>query len=308
MVTTAERTETLASAIRKLAGEKNALILAHNYQREEVQAVADYTGDSLELARAAADTSAQIIVFCGVHFMAESAAILNPEKKVLLPDPTAGCPMADMAEAGDLAAMRERHPDAAVVTYINSSAEVKALSDVCCTSANATRIVQRVDARRVIFVPDRNLGMWVQRFTDKEIIQWKGFCPTHERFSAEDLAEAKRANPDALVMVHPECRPEVIDMADEVLSTGQMVKFVRETDRAQIIVGTEEGMIHKLRSIAPGIEYILPSKALVCPNMKKTTLEKVHAALVNEEPVVTVDPEVREKSLGCLRRMLELSG
>ena len=308
MVTTAERTETLASAIRKLAGEKNALILAHNYQREEVQAVADYTGDSLELARAAADTSAQIIVFCGVHFMAESAAILNPEKKVLLPDPTAGCPMADMAEAGDLAAMRERHPDAAVVTYINSSAEVKALSDVCCTSANATRIVQRLDARRVIFVPDRNLGMWVQRFTDKEIIQWKCFCPTHERFSAEDLAEAKRANPDALVMVHPECRPEVIDMADEVLSTGQMVKFVRETDRAQIIVGTEEGMIHKLRSIAPGIEYILPSKALVCPNMKKTTLEKVHAALVNEEPVVTVDPEVREKSLGCLRRMLELSG
>ena len=307
MVTTAERTETLASAIRKLAGEKNALILAHNYQREEVQAVADYTGDSLELARAAADTSAQIIVFCGVHFMAESAAILNPEKKVLLPDPTAGCPMADMAEAGDLAAMRERHPDAAVVTYINSSAEVKALSDVCCTSANATRIVQRVDARRVIFVPDRNLGMWVQRFTDKEIIQWKGFCPTHERFSAEDLAEAKRANPDALVMVHPECRPEVIDMADEVLSTGQMVKFVRETDRAQIIVGTEEGMIHKLRSIAPGIEYILPSKALVCPNMKKTTLEKVHAALANEEPVVSVSSDVREKSLGCLRRMLELS-
>lgn len=308
MITTAKRTEALAAEIKSLAARKNALILAHNYQREEVQAVADYTGDSLELARIAADTAADIIVFCGVHFMAESAAILNPGKKVLLPDPTAGCPMADMAGPEDLAAMRERNPDASVVTYINSSAEVKALSDVCCTSANAVKIVQRVDARRVIFVPDRNLGMWVQRFTDKEIIQWKGFCPTHERFSAEDLAEAKRANPDALVMVHPECRPEVIDMADEVLSTGQMVKFVRETDRAQIIVGTEEGMIHKLRSIAPGIEYILPSKALVCPNMKKTTLEKVHAALVNEEPVVTVDPEVREKSLGCLRRMLELSG
>jgi quinolinate synthase len=307
MVMTAERTETLAAAIRKLAGEKNALILAHNYQREEVQAVADYTGDSLELARAAADTSAQIIVFCGVHFMAESAAILNPEKKVLIPDPTAGCPMADMASPEDLVAMRGMYPDAMVVTYINSSAEVKALSDVCCTSANAVRIVQRVDARRVIFVPDRNLGRWVQRFTDKEIIQWKGFCPTHERFSAEDLTEAKRANPDALVMVHPECRPEVIDMADEVLSTGQMVKFVRETDRARIIVGTEEGMIHKLRSVAPGIEYILPSKALVCPNMKKTTLEKVHAALANEEPVVSVSSDVREKSLGCLRRMLELS-
>ncbi|MGV7929812.1 MAG: quinolinate synthase NadA [Spirochaetota bacterium] len=304
---TAERTETLAAAIRKLAGDKNALILAHNYQREEVQAVADHTGDSLELARIAADNAAEIIVFCGVHFMAESAAILSPEKKVLIPDPTAGCPMADMASPEDLVAMRGMYPDAMVVTYINSSAEVKALSDVCCTSANAVTIVQRVDARRVIFVPDRNLGRWVQRFTDKEIIQWKGFCPTHERFSAEDLAEAKRANPDALVMVHPECRPEVIDMADEVLSTGQMVKFVRETDRARIIVGTEEGMIHKLRSVAPGIEYILPSKALVCPNMKKTTLEKVHAALANEEPVVSVSSDVREKSLGCLRRMLELS-
>jgi quinolinate synthase len=307
MVMTAERTETLAAAIRKLAGDKNALILAHNYQREEVQAVADHTGDSLELARIAADNAAEIIVFCGVHFMAESAAILSPEKKVLIPDPTAGCPMADMASPEDLVAMRGMYPDAMVVTYINSSAEVKALSDVCCTSANAVRIVQRVDARRVIFVPDRNLGRWVQRFTDKEIIQWKGFCPTHERFSAEDLTEAKRANPDALVMVHPECRPEVIDMADEVLSTGQMVKFVRETDRARIIVGTEEGMIHKLRSVAPGIEYILPSKALVCPNMKKTTLEKVHAALANEEPVVSVSSDVREKSLGCLRRMLELS-
>ncbi|MCU0844986.1 MAG: quinolinate synthase NadA [Spirochaetes bacterium] len=305
---TAERTETLASEIRKLAGDKNALILAHNYQRAEVQAVADHTGDSLELARIAADNAAEIIVFCGVHFMAESAAILSPEKKVLIPDPTAGCPMADMATEDDLIAMRERYPDAMVVTYINSSAAVKALSDVCCTSANAVRIVQRVDARRVIFVPDRNLGRWVQRFTDKEIIQWKGFCPTHERFSAEDLAEAKRAHPDALVMVHPECNPEVIDMADEVFSTGQMVKFVRETDRTKIIVGTEEGMIHKLRSVAPGLEYILPSKALICPNMKKTTLEKVYASLVSEEHRVTVGADLREKSLGCLRRMLELSG
>ncbi|HSV97116.1 MAG TPA: quinolinate synthase NadA [Spirochaetota bacterium] len=304
---TVEKTETLAAEIRRLAGEKNALILAHNYQRAEVQAVADHTGDSLELARIAADNAAEIIVFCGVHFMAESAAILSPEKKVLIPDPTAGCPMADMAGPEDLVAMRERHPDAMVVTYINSSAEVKALSDVCCTSANAVKIVQRVDARRVIFVPDRNLGRWVQRFTDKEIIQWNGFCPIHERFSAEDLAEAKRAHPDALVMVHPECRPEVIDMADEVFSTGQMVKFVRETDRAKIIVGTEEGMIHKLRSVAPEREYILASEALVCPNMKKTTLEKVRAALANESPVVTVSADVREKSLGCLRRMFELS-
>ena len=307
MITTANRTEALAAEIKSLAAQKNALILAHNYQRKEVQDVADYTGDSLELARIAADTAADIIVFCGVHFMAESAAILNPGKKVLLPDPTAGCPMADMAGPEDLAAMRERNPDASVVTYINSSAEVKALSDVCCTSANAVKIVQRVDARRVIFVPDRNLGSWVRRFTDKEVILWKGFCPTHERFTAADLAEAKRLHPDALVMVHPECNPEVIDMADEVLSTGQMVKFVHETDRAKIIVGTEEGMIHKLKSVAPEREYILPSKALVCPNMKKTTLEKVHAALVNEGPIVTVAPEVREKSLGCLRRMLELS-
>ncbi len=305
---TAEKTETLAAEIRKLAAGKNALILAHNYQRAEVQAVADYTGDSLELARIAADNPAEIIVFCGVHFMAESAAILSPEKKVLIPDPTAGCPMADMAIEDDLIAMRGRYPDAMVVTYINSSAGVKALSDVCCTSANAVKIVQRVEARRVIFVPDRNLGRWVQRFTDREIIQWKGYCPTHERFSAEDLAEAKRLHPDALVMVHPECRPEVIDMADEVFSTGQMVKFVQETDRTKIIVGTEEGMLHKLRSAAPGKDYILASKALVCPNMKKTTLEKVYAALANEEPVVSVSSGMREKALGCLRRMLELSG
>ena len=305
---TAEKTETLAAEIRKLAAGKNALILAHNYQRAEVQAVADYTGDSLELARIAADNPAEIIVFCGVHFMAESAAILSPEKKVLIPDPTAGCPMADMAIEDDLIAMRGRYPDAMVVTYINSSAGVKALSDVCCTSANAVKIVQRVEARRVIFVPDRNLGRWVQRFTDREIIQWKGYCPTHERFSAEDLAEAKRLHPDALVMVHPECRPEVIDMADEVFSTGQMVKFVQETDRTKIIVGTEEGMLYKLRSAAPGKDYILASKALVCPNMKKTTLEKVYAALANEEPVVSVSSGMREKALGCLRRMLELSG
>jgi len=303
----AEELGTLQAEVRRLARERSAVILAHHYQLPEVQSVADHVGDSLRLSRQAAATDADVIVFCGVHFMAESAAILTPGKKVLLPDPTAGCPMADMAEAADLAAMRERHPDAAVVTYINSSAEVKALSDVCCTSANATRIVQRVEARRVIFVPDRNLGRWVQRFTDKEVILWKGFCPTHERFTAADLAEAKRAHPDALVMVHPECTPEVIDMADEVLSTGQMVKFVGETDRMKIIVGTEEGMIHKLRSVAPEREYILPSKALVCPNMKKITLEKVRAALVNEEPVVTVAPEVREKSLVCLRRMLELS-
>lgn len=297
----------LREEIRKLAREKNALILAHNYQRPEIQDIAHHTGDSLELARIAAANDADLIVFCGVHFMAESAAILAPGKRVILPDPNAGCPMADMASPEDLAEMKRDHPGAMVVTYINSSAAVKALSDVCCTSANAVKIVQRVNAREIIFVPDKNLGNYVSRFTDKRIIPWKGFCPTHERFTVEELEAVKAKHPDALVMVHPECRPEVVDRADEVLSTGGMVKFVRETDRRKIIVGTEMGMLHKLKSAAPGIEFILASESFLCPNMKKITLEKLHAALRDEAPVVTVPAEVARLAAGCLEKMLELS-
>ncbi|TAL36804.1 MAG: quinolinate synthase NadA [Spirochaetes bacterium] len=299
--------EQLAAQIKELAREKNAIILAHNYQRDEVQAIAHHTGDSLELARIAASNNANIIVFCGVHFMAESASMLAPMKKVLLPDPDAGCPMADMAEPADLAAMRAERPDATVVTYINSSAAVKALSDVCCTSANAQLIVDRVEGDKIIFVPDKNLGSWVQRFTKKEIIPWKGFCPTHEKFSAEDLAAVKREHPGALVMVHPECRPEVADMADQVLSTGGMVKFVQTVHGKKIIVGTETGMLYKLKSVAPDNEYILAGKSFICPNMKKITLPKILRALETETPVITVPAYIAEKAVRCLERMLELS-
>ncbi len=297
----------LRQKIRSLAKEKNAIILAHNYQMGEVQDTADFSGDSLELSQIAAKNDAAIIVFCGVHFMAESAAILSPQKKVLIPDPEAGCPMADMIEPEDVRELKKRHPDAMVVTYINSSAAVKAMSDVICTSSNARKIVDRVEAEKIIFLPDKNLGAYIQRFTKKTIVLWEGFCPIHEWFSTIDLMAVKKKHPDALVVVHPECRPDVIDMADEVLSTGQMVKFVQKTDRKKIIVGTESGMIHKLKSVAPNIEYIPASKSFICPNMKKTNLDKLYRSLLNEETVVTVEDSVREKAKKALDRMLELS-
>ncbi len=297
----------LKKKIKKLAEDKNAIILAHNYQPEEIQEIAHVTGDSLELSRIAADNDADIIIFCGVHFMAESASILSPQKKVLLPEPSAGCPMADMAETEDLIEMKKEHPDATVITYINSSAAVKALSDVICTSSNAIDIVQKVDAEKIIFVPDRNLGQYAQRFTDKEIILWKGFCPTHENFTPELLDEIKAKHPDALVMVHPECRPEVINKADEVCSTGKMVKFVQETNAKKIIVGTEMDMIVKLRSVAPHIEYIPASSTFICPNMKKITPEKIYNSLLNEETEITVNNDIREAARKALDRMLKLS-
>ena len=297
----------LTAEIRKLAEEKKAIILAHNYQPEEIQRVAHVSGDSLELSRIAAANEAEMIVFCGVHFMAESASILAPDKKVILPEPKAGCPMAEMAETEDLERMKEEHPDALVITYINSTASVKALSDIICTSSNAKDIVQRAERDKILFVPDRNLGSYVQNFTDKEIVLWKGFCPTHENLTTEDLKKVKEAHPDALVMVHPECQPAVVAEADEVFSTGEMVRFVQRTDAQKIIVGTEEDMIHKLRSVAPHIQYIKASDHFICPNMKKITLEKLYNALLNEETVITVNNSIREKAQMALTRMLELS-
>lgn len=297
----------LANEIRAIVRKKNAIILAHNYQLPEIQDVADYTGDSLELARIAAGSDAEMIVFCGVHFMAESAAMLAPTKKVILPDPSAGCPMADMADVSAVREMKQKHSGAAVVTYINSTAAVKAVSDICCTSANAVKIVNSVDAKKIIFVPDKNLGHFVSRFVDKEMILWEGFCPTHQRLTAEEINNARRLYPGAIVMVHPECTAEVIDNADEVCSTGGMIKFVKETSARQIIIGTEKEMIHRLKKEAPHIEYILASESLVCPNMKKIDLPKLHRALIAEETVITVDPEIRMNGVGCLEKMLELS-
>ncbi len=297
----------LKERIKALSKEKNALILAHNYQNDEIQSIADYTGDSLELARIAAKNDADIIVFCGVHFMAESAYILSPQKKIILPDLSAGCPMADMANEEDVLRLKQEHPDAKVVTYINSTAAVKAVSDVCCTSSNAVKIVQRIEGKKIIFVPDKNLGHYVSRFTDKELIFWKGFCPTHERFSTEELSRVREKYPDALVLVHPECRPEVAELADEVLSTGGMVEFVKKTHGQQIIIGTEKGMIFKLKTVSPDNEYILASESFICPNMKKIDLAKLYHSLETESPLVAVSEEVAVKARNCLERMLELS-
>jgi quinolinate synthase len=297
----------LANEIRSLAKKKNAIILAHNYQLPEIQDVADFCGDSLELARLAASNNAGMIIFCGVHFMAESAAMLAPEKKVILPELSAGCPMADMAEASDVLEMKKNHPDAAVVTYINSSAAVKAVSDVCCTSANAVRVVQSINAKKIIFVPDRNLGHYVSRFVDKEMILWEGFCPTHERLTVADIEYARKNHPDAVVMVHPECTPQVIDVADEVRSTGGMIAFAKTTQAKKIILGTEKGMIHRLKKEAPHIEYFPASESLVCPNMKKINLIKLHDALDREETVMNVEFSIRERAVRCLEKMLELS-
>ena len=298
---------TLTSRIRALAEEKKAIILAHNYQPGEIQDAAHVTGDSLELSRIAADNDAEIVVFCGVHFMAESASILSPEKKVLLPVPDAGCPMADMAVSSALLEMKEKYPDAAVVTYINSSAEIKALSDVICTSSNAVKIVQRLDAKRIIFLPDRNLGSYVQKFTDREIILWDGYCPVHDRFATVQVEKLRTEYPDAIMIAHPECRGDVLDMADEVQSTGEMVSFVEKTEARRIIVATENGMIHKLRAVAPQIEYIEASPDFICSDMKKITLEKLYNSLLNEETVIAVNDNVREKAGRALNRMLELS-
>ncbi len=297
----------LVEDIERLKKQKKALILAHNYQNPEIQDLADYTGDSLELSRIAANNDAKIIIFCGVHFMAESAYILSPQKKVILPDLTAGCPMADMAEAQDVLDIKQKYPDAAVVTYINSSADVKAVSDVCVTSANAVTIVNKLDQDTIIFVPDKNLASYVQRFTNKKIIPWKGFCPTHDRFTKDELVALKQQYPKACVIVHPECRPEIIDLADKVMSTGQMVKNINTIHNKQVIIGTEVGILHKLKKIAPEKEFILASKGFICPNMKKITLEKILKALYKEQPIITVKEETRMKAFKALQKMLELS-
>lgn len=298
---------TIQQEILDIKKKKNAIILAHNYQPEEIQKIADYTGDSLELSQIAAKNDADIIVFCGVHFMAESANILSPQKKVILPEITAGCPMADMANAKQLQELKDKYPNAKVVTYINSTAEVKALSDVCCTSSNAKKIVQKVDSEQIIFAPDKNLGNYVQNFTDKEIILWDGFCPIHNNISSDNINKTKEKNPDAILIAHPECTKEILNIADKILSTGEMVSFVKKTSANKIIVATEEGMIYKLKSIAPNKEYILASDKFYCEDMKKITLEKLLKSLQDENPVIKVNKSVADKARNCLTKMLEMS-
>ena len=297
--------ETIKQQIRDLLKQHNAVLLAHNYMRDEVQEIADITGDSLGLSMEAAKTAADVIVFCGVHFMAESAAILSPDKKVLLPRPDAGCPMADMVTAAELEALKARHPGVPVVTYVNSSAEVKACSDICCTSANAIKVVQSLKEDKLIFVPDRNLGRWVARFVpQKEFIFWEGFCPTHERMTVEAVLQKKAEHPDALFICHPESAPEVTALADHACSTSGMYDYCRTSPATKFIIGTEAGILYKLRLENPGKEFILASPALFCPNMKLTSLEDVLYSLQTLSPVVTVPEDIRIKAKAALDRML----
>lgn len=296
----------IETEINELRRERNAIILAHNYQPEEIQLMADMLGDSLGLSRRAAEVSEEVIVFCGVHFMAESAAVLSPDKVVLLPREDAGCPMADMVTVPALREKRKQHPNAAVVCYVNSSAAVKAESDICCTSANAVSVVKSLDADEILFVPDRNLGSYVQRFTEKKIINWNGYCPSHHFLSEDELLEAKQAHPDAVVIVHPECTPEVIDLADEVLSTSGMIRFAAETAAKELIVGTEEGLVDRLQRENPEKEFYIPSDSLFCLNMKKIGLEEILDSLRILSPRITVPEDVAAGARRALERMLEI--
>ena len=290
--------------IRSLKQELNAVILAHNYQIEEVQDAADYVGDSFELSRIAADSEADLIVFCGVHFMAESAAILAPDKTVLLPDLNAGCPLADMIDADQLRAFKQQHPGAVVATYINSTAAVKAESDICITSANAVKVVNSLAEDRVLFVPDGNLAHFVAARTSKTIIPWAGYCNTHHRVTVEDVLQARKQYPEAVLVVHPECRPEVVALADAALGTGGMIRYAQDTAAKDILIGTEMGMLHRLKKECPGKNFILLSPKLICPNMKYTNLEKIKTSLENKEHIITVPPKIRDRAVLALERML----
>lgn len=292
--------------IQQLKKEKKAVILAHNYQIDEVQQIADITGDSLELSRGAAKTDARIIVFAGVHFMAENAAILNPDKIVLLPDLNAGCPLAEMITGEKLRAMKSEYPQAAVVCYVNSSAEVKAEATICCTSSNAIKVVNTLREKQVIFAPDKNLGHYVSSFTDKEIILWKGFCPIHAQLTREQVVAAMNEHPEAVFVAHPECIPEVLALADYVCSTSGMFKYARETAVKEIIIGTEMGMLWKLGKENPEKKFYVASTKMVCPNMKKITLEKIRDSLKEMKYQITVPEEIRKSAYQAVKKMLEI--
>jgi quinolinate synthase len=299
------RQEEVIARILELKEEKDACILAHNYQIPEIQDLADFTGDSLELARQATRVERSRIVFCGVDFMAESAAILNPQKTVLIPSLQARCPMAAMATAEAVREKRREYPEAAVCSYVNTSAEVKAESDICCTSSSGVRIVQSLAERQVIFVPDRNLGHYISTQTDKEMILWPGFCIVHERLTLEEVLEARRQHPRAELLVHPECRPEVVAVADAVLSTSGMLRHARQSAADEFIIATEVGLLHPLRKQNPDKRFYPAASHMVCQMMKKINLENLLEALEKDRYVVRVPEEVRERALRALERMFE---
>ena len=294
--------------IRELKKKRGAVILAHNYQLPEVQEVADFCGDSLELSRKAAKIEAKVIVFCGVHFMAETASILCPDKKIIVPDINAGCPMANMLTVDDLKKLKAEHPEAVSVGYVNTSAAVKAELDYCCTSSNAVAVVNALkDAKEIIFVPDKYLADYVSKKTGRKLIAWNGFCPTHVKILPEDIKREKRFHPKAKVLVHPECLPSVCALADEVMSTSQMGKFAKETDAKEMIIGTEVGLIYRLKKDNANKEFYPASERAVCPNMKRTTQEKVLWALEELKEEVRVTDEIRRRAKRAIDRMLEIT-
>jgi quinolinate synthase len=300
----AEQNRELKERILQLKKEKNAIILAHYYQRDEIQEIADFRGDSFLLAQKAAETDAEVIIFCGVHFMGESAKILAPNKTVVIPDERAGCPMADMVNIDGLRALKRQHPNAKVVAYINTSAEVKSETDICCTSANAVNVVNSVDADEIIWVPDKNLGDYVSKHTDKKMILWEGYCNTHDMLTVRDVVEMKAQYPAAEFVVHPECRPEVLKLADFVGSTTAILKYCQESACEEFIVGTEDGTGYQLRLDNPTKTFRFATKYLVCPNMKVNNLKKVAKCLETLSPQVYVPQDVADKARLSLERML----
>lgn len=296
----------MAKSIAELKKERNAVILAHNYQIGEVQDVADFLGDSLELSQKAARLDEDIIVFCGVHFMAETAAILAPEKMVLIPDIHAGCPMANMVTAKELKAWKKNYPGRPVVCYVNTTAEVKAECDICCTSSNALKVVESLEAQEILFAPDKNLAAYVARYTSKTIIPWDGYCYVHNNILARDVRESKERYPEAQVWVHPECRPEVINLADKVLSTGKMIKEARTTPKKAVIIGTEAGIVYRLKKENPDKDFYPVKELALCYNMKKINLKKVLQSLEEEIFKVQVPLEISRRARGAIEKMINL--
>jgi len=293
--------------IKKLKQKHNAIILAHNYQRPEVQDLADITGDSLELSRRAATSDAAVIVFCGVYFMAETAALLAPDKTILIPDKNAGCPMANMATAREVRDWKTAHPEAVIVAYVNSSAAVKAEVDICCTSANAVKVVESIPVEKtILFLPDKSLGGWVARQTGRKLQLWPGYCPTHHRIMAVDIAAQRATHPEALVLAHPECLAEVVDVADAVLSTSGMLRYARENKAQEFIVATEIGLLHTLRQQNPVKSFYAATQLGDCPNMKLTTVEKVLWALEDMEYKVTIPAETAVRARQAVEKMIAI--
>jgi len=296
---------TLQKEIRRLVKEKNAILLVHNYERPEIQDIADLTGDSLGLSIEASKTKAEIIVFCGVHFMAETASIICPNKTVLLPVISAGCPMADMITAQALVEKKKEFPGVPVVSYVNSTASVKAESDICCTSANAIQVVKSlVNHDTILMTPDKNLARYTQRYTDKKIVYWEGYCPYHDALTPEQVQKVKHAHPEAIFLAHPECRPKVIDLANEAKSTSGMLEYVKKSRHMEFIIGTETGIIHTLKTQNPGKIFIPADEKMICTDMKKITLTDIKHSLLSLSPVIKVAEEIRIKAIKAIEKML----